>query len=114
MIEFVFNVTSLLVKKLFLPELLDGILYELDIQDPQKKWLLNLPKGETDLQDSHFLKESVKHSVWVGFEDSYAQAMPVIKAENPQLLLHHHICLYTTMCNRNENRLKLLAVSHSN
>ena len=31
-------------QKLLLPELLDGMMYELDIQDPQKKRLLNLPK----------------------------------------------------------------------
>lgn len=38
--------------------LLDIMLYELDMQDPQKKWLLNLPKEDgTVLQHSCFIIE---------------------------------------------------------
>ena len=41
---------SHLGKKLFLPGLLDAMLYE-----PTEKWLLNLPKDEMVLQDSCFM-----------------------------------------------------------
>ena len=56
--------TSHLGKKLFLPGLLDVMLYELDIQHLKKKRLLNLPKeGETVLQSSCFMKEFARHSI---------------------------------------------------
>ena len=52
---------SHLGKKLLLLELHDGVLYKLNFHDSQKK--NDLPKeGEMVLQDSHFMKESARHS----------------------------------------------------
>ena len=57
------ELVSHLGNKLLLPGLLDVMLYELDMQDSQKKCLLKLPKeGETVLQDFCFMKEFVRHS----------------------------------------------------
>ena len=54
--------SSHLGKKLLLSGLLDVMLYELDMQGPTEKCLLNLPKGETIFQGFCFMKEFARHS----------------------------------------------------
>ena len=64
--EFALNVTRLaesLGRKVLLPGLLDSVLYEPDMLDPQKSdWLLNFSKSGKVLQGSCFMKESARHS----------------------------------------------------
>ena len=61
--------TSHLGKKLLLSRLLDGMLYELDRQDPQK-WLLNLSKEGKTILWGFLLHEKCLPDILQGIEES--------------------------------------------
>ena len=78
------------------PGLLNGMLYELDMQDAQKKWLLSLPKGKTVLQGSCLMKESARHSA--GHRRKWLTNCQKRLNSLSDFLLHEKVCQILWAC----------------